>query len=680
MLDSDGNAVRSPITLRAILLGLFGVVLICGLTPYNDYALNNTFLIGNNLPLGVVMIVFVVSVLINGPLSRYAPRFAFTSGEMSVAFAMMLVSCALPSSGLMRYFPASLTGPVYFSRVDAQFKEIFQTLALPQWLMPSFQGNSINQWITDPVAEGFHTRWQGPGPIPYAAWIRPAVTWGIFIFAVYGTMVCLVTIVRRQWFDNERLPFPLAQIQLALVEQPPPGRFFNSIFSCRVFWLGFAAVLLLHTYNGLWNYFPRHIARIPLGYSIHDVLSEPPWSYLDSKIKDNMIFFTALGVAYFLPGSISFSLFYFYLLFNVHRVWLGVKTNDPINYGRFDEHFGGLLAYVLMIGWIGRHHFRTVIVQAFRGERHGEPRDPFLPYPLAFWGFIGCAGVMTVWLTLAGMNGFGAVTTVLLMILLLLTITRVIAETGFIHGQLQVSLVKPWGLMMAAGVTHPVPMTTYYIGRLLQSVWYDFREVVPVYASHAMKVMDGVSVPSRRSTGIKIIAVLLLSLVVGYAVSFRSMLWMEYTFDQPRNMTHEPVNYWGARDNPQQQVMQPTVTYAEGKYQSTHSVSGHITFGFVLTGVLAFLRLRYPWWPLHPVGFLMVPTFGLAHLWFSIMLGWLARALIIRFGGARMYLDAKPLFIGLIVGESIAAGGWLIVGIVLSAMGVEYRPVTIMPT
>src|SRR5262245_27354802 len=89
---------QSPITWRAVLLGLFGVVSICALTPYNDYALNNTFLVGNNLPLGVVMIVFTVSVLINGPLSRWAPRFALTSGEMSVAFAMMLVSCALPSS------------------------------------------------------------------------------------------------------------------------------------------------------------------------------------------------------------------------------------------------------------------------------------------------------------------------------------------------------------------------------------------------------------------------------------------------------------------------------------------------------------------------------------------------------------------------------------------------------
>jgi hypothetical protein len=61
------------------------------------------------------------------------------------------------------------------------------------------------------------------------------------------------------------------------------------------------------------------------------------------------------------------------------------------------------------------------------------------------------------------------------------------------------------------------------------------------------------------------------------------------------------------------------------------------------------------------------------------MLGWLARTLILRFGGARLYTDAKPFFLGLIVGESMAAGMWLVVGIVLSALGVPYRPVNIMP-
>ncbi|HEY7089564.1 MAG TPA: DUF6785 family protein [Tepidisphaeraceae bacterium] len=668
------------ITFRAVALGLLGTILICALTPYNDYALNNTFLVGNNLPLGVVMLLFCISVFINGPLSRFAPQYALSSGEMAVAFGMVLVSCALPSSGLMRYFPASLTGPVYFAREDGEFREIFEKMGLPHWLFPSFSGDSIRDWIGDPIVEGFHTRWTGPGPIPYSAWIRPAITWGIFLFSLYGAMLCMVAILRRQWFENERLPFPLAQIQLALVEQPDRGKWLNGTLGTRRFWIAFAAIFLLHAYNGLSNYYPRYIARIPVYYNIHDILSEPPWVYVDTKIKDCAIFFAAFGVAYFLPGSVSFSLWFFYIIANIERMLLGSFTGDPANKGQFDEHFGGVIAYTIMIAWIGRHHWRLVISQAFRGERPDEPRGRYLPYPFAFWGFVGCTIIMITWLVLAGATVVGSVVTVLLLMLLFMIITRIIAETGLIHGQLQVSLVKPWGVLMYFGAKQPIPLPTYYLARLINAHHYDFREVVPVYASHAMKVMDQTEPTTSRRSGIQFTALLMLALLVGYVVSFGSMLWTEYHFVSTRDVvTKTPINDWGAMNSPREQIMAPTVAYAHGEYYPEYNVPGHITAGFIVTSFLAFMRLRFPWWPLHPVGYLMMMTYPQAHLWFSIMLGWLARTIILRFGGARLYTEAKPVFIGLIVGESIAAGFWLVVGIVLSAMGVPYRPVNIMP-
>ena len=91
--------------------------------------------------------------------------------------------------------------------------------------------------------------------------------------------------------------------------------------------------------------------------------------------------------------------------------------------------------------------------------------------------------------------------------------------------------------------------------------------------------------------------------------------------------------------------------------------------GFGITGLLAFLRLRYGWWPLHPIGYLMITTFPGAHLWLSIFIGWLCQTLIVRFGGSQMYTAAKPFFLGLIVGESMAAGFWLLMGIAVSALG-----------
>ena len=79
LADRKASPPPPPITWRSVSLGLMGVVTICGLTPYNDYALNNTFMVGNNLPLGVVMLLFIMTTCINGPLSRWARSLPLTT-------------------------------------------------------------------------------------------------------------------------------------------------------------------------------------------------------------------------------------------------------------------------------------------------------------------------------------------------------------------------------------------------------------------------------------------------------------------------------------------------------------------------------------------------------------------------------------------------------------------------
>src|SRR5262249_10801099 len=160
---------------------------------------NNTFLVGDNLPLGVVMFLFLFTLLVNGPVSKLWPRRALSTGEVTVAFMMMLVSCALPSSGLMRGFPASLVCPFNEAGGDEQYMKLLESLNLPRWLFPSFNGAGPRQWATDPIVQGFVTRWTAGGSPPYSAWSIPILTWAIFIFAVYGALLCMIAIVRKQW-------------------------------------------------------------------------------------------------------------------------------------------------------------------------------------------------------------------------------------------------------------------------------------------------------------------------------------------------------------------------------------------------------------------------------------------------------------------------------------------------
>jgi hypothetical protein len=690
-VDLHGGAARGPVSWRSILLGLLGVIIICGLTPYNDYALDNTFLVGNNLPIGVVMLSFLFVVLINAPLHRWLPRQALSAGELSVALSMTLVSCALPSSGLMRYFPPSLVSQFYNALSDHPFLDLLEQMHLPTWIFPSFSGDSPRRWMNDPIVIGYIGRWTESTPYPLLAWVKPAITWGIFLFALYGALLCIVAIVRRQWFENERLAFPLAQIHLALIEQPATGKAFNHVLRTKSFWVGSGAIFLLHGWNAMALYFPKYFPQIPVYYTVlQQIMSNPPWSYCTPDFKSAAVFFTAVGVTYFLSNSIAFSLWFFFIAMQGWRMIIGTGTGDPNNYGAagyVDQHFGGIAAFVISILWVGRKHWRLVLQQAFRGHKPGEPQGRYLSYRFAFWTMIGCLSVMILWLWIAGCTPGGAVVIVLLLVMLMVVITRIIAESGLIHGQLQVPLNYPW--MVAAEYGFPMisPVKTFYFASLLQSVHLDYREVVPVYASHGMRIIDQAAFAGQDSdedsatvqkTGRKVMLTLMLALLVGYVVSFTSTLLVEYryawTLDSPGHLPNDH----GVQTVPAA-MADATVQYSKSNYHPNHSAAGNFGFGFILVSALAVCRLRFAWWPLHPIGFLMVYTYPTNKLWLSIFIGWLAKNLILKFGGPRMYTNAKPFFLGLIVGESAAAGFWLMMGILLSSLNLPYHAVNIMP-
>jgi hypothetical protein len=679
------------ITFRSVSIGFAAVILICAFTPYNDYALNNTFLIGNCLPLSVIVLLFLFAALVNGPLNRFAPAKAFTSGEMTVMLSLMLVGCALPSSGLMRYLPPTLVMPFYNARSDPGYLALLQSMHIPKWLFPSFRGSRPADWVNDPVVTGYYEHWSATGrdgkplPIPYSAWLRPALAWGIFFLAAWGAIFCLIAIVRRQWIENERLMFPLAQIELALVERPEPGKWFNRSLSGYGFWIAFSAVLFIRMWNGLGTYFPQ-VPDIPLGYDLKGLFTSAPFSYATPVLYQATIYFIVLGTAFFLSSSVAFSLWVFVILQQIFMLAQGSVTGDGSYPGAWDQHFGAVIAFAMSIIWLGRAHWRLVAAQAFRGHREGETRGRYLSYRTAFWGLIGCAGAMIAWLTLAGASVAGSACIVLLLLLLILVITRVIAETGLVYGQLLVPLYRPWQLLAISGFNKPVSTETFFLSSVVNLNFFDFREPLSVYASHALKVADQTFSPDEldetraRSSGKKLFALMFIAVVLAYAVSFASTLWTQYHFAYTMDAAHRnPINEWGCGWPQRGYIMDPTIAYQSGRVAAQYSPGKHIIFGFIVTAVLSLLRARFAWWPLHPVGYLMLPTNPAQIMWFSIFIGWVCKALIVRFGGSSLYQKARPFFLGLIVGDCAAAGLWLVVSLVLSARHIPYRAVNFMP-
>ncbi len=190
-----------------------------------------------------------------------------------------------------------------------------------------------------------------------------------------------------------------------------------------------------------------------------------------------------------------------------------------------------------------------------------------MSYPLAFWLTTLAIVVMIGWLMAAGASLLASSVSVVLLLILFIVIARFIDETGLLYGQLEVTIYKPWQLLVRAGVGYPTDTQSYYIVSFLQGHHYDLRELLPVHASHDLVVADHTSggdqsdVSTSRSTFRKYMLLLGLALLIGYFVSFASTLWTEYHFAWTKDITTKmPINGWGM-ENPNGAIVGSTLQY-----------------------------------------------------------------------------------------------------------------------
>ncbi len=95
------------------------------------------------------------------------------------------------------------------------------------------------------------------------------------------------------------------------------------------------------------------------------------------------------------------------------------------------------------------------------------------------------------------------------------------------------------------------------------------------------------------------------------------------------------------------------------------SFSSFTVFGLLTTCLLAFLRMRFLWWPFHPVGYAMANTHTWGQTPMPFFLAWLIKGLVLRYGGMPLYRRSLPLFLGLILGDLVNGAFYTLLGAVV---------------
>ena len=316
-----------------------------------------------------------------------------------------------------------------------------------------------------------------------------------------------------------------------------------------------------------------------------------------------------------------------------------------------------------------------------------DPFGAFVPYSIAGWGLVACVIGMFAWLMAAGTSWFGSTLLVVFMLTLMLLLMRIVAETGIFAIQFLLPMERPWQYlfrMFPSIAARDSTVKPYFL-----TAFFDVhftvtqRESLAVFASQSLRVaeLEAPEASQRRGPGLGFVLAMMLALAVGYVTSGGSLLFYEYKYAATLDSRHEsPVNSYGVGES---------ATYAlvdAARFDSLRSAKpeafstpAHLISGAAITTILATLSLRFAWWPIHPLGYLLLFSWTTWAMWPSIFLGWISKKAVLGIGGSSLYKSARPFFMGMLLAESAAMGFWLCVSLVCLMFGWNYHTIYILP-
>jgi hypothetical protein len=630
------------LTFRAALISIIAIVVMSYWTQYSELVISSTSFNSIHPSIAGFFVVTCLVLFINPVLRVLRYRWGVTQAELLLIYAALIVTGPIVSIGGVHFLLPALITPFYFATPENEYAALFHP-HIPPWFSPQ----------TPQAVQGFYEG--GVAGAPWGAWARPLFAWTLFLLAVYFLFLCLNVIMRKQWVDYEKLTFPLVHLPLEMTRPSGKPSIIDTFFKNRLMWLGFLLPLLLHGLNGLSNYVPSVPYLQYKHININRYFTEKPWSAMGSA---SMSFFPCLiGFAYVLTLEVAFSCWFFYIFAKLEAILgaaMGLTRGGSAYAGfPFIEHQGaGAFIAIGALGlWIGKSHVKRVFAALFQSERRTDDADEPMPYRWAVFGFIGGFTFLAFWSKLAGMSIGAAVAFFGLFCVFALALSRIRIQTGLgcVHGPLTPNDL----ILMGAGTV------TLGAQNLTLLAHYGFmtselRGVVSVMPSQleGFRIAESIGMPMRH-----VLIAIIFGTVIALGVGYYTMLTSTY------NHVGNLMNGWRFHQLPGGLFIEASRALQNPKEPNWVELQ-FVALGFLFTLFLTLMRLKFIWWPFHPVGYASAFTGRTVHwVWMPMFIGWLCKALILRHGGIKMYRRFTPFFLGLVLGDFFMGGFWGAVGL-----------------
>jgi hypothetical protein len=512
----------------------------------------------------------------------------------------------------------------------------------------------IPQWLSVRDPEALQHYYGGDASFEtqraVAPWLLPLALWGGFTITVLGVMLCLNALVRQRWTEHERLGYPIVRIPLELAADQVP-------FRSGLFWIGFALSAGLDTYNGLallWPWLPQIPIKRREWWPARGL--SRPWNAIALVPLSWHPF--AIGMAYFMPQDMLFSSWFFFWFAKAQAVaasTIGWTTWSGDDYFRFapylrEQSFGALIGLLAFAAWMARGALRG---PSTPGGRRGPRTDEPLSARVALTGV--CCGllVLTVFLVSAGMSLAVAVTYLLMFFAVSLAVTRLRAQFGPPGAGLL--LTAPNSIIFAAfGLRNLGPRNL----TMLASMHWLQR----MYSGSPMPhQLEAFKIAQLRGWQYRpLLRAIMLAGALAIIASFWTILHLSYDLGQDSARVAATQNYFGR---------EPLMILDNNLHSPDRGpdlgAMGGVAAGGGFALLLVMMQMRFAWWPFHPVGYALVSSYITHILWWPMLLSWMLKTVLLRYGGWRSHRRGIPLFLGLILGEFVVGSLWGLLGVAL---------------
>jgi hypothetical protein len=575
-------------------------------------------------------------------------RFRLTRRELLTIYCVVLVTTPLLSINVLFW---ALSQPIsyrFFGQLFPQWDEVFLGL-IPTWFSPT----------SSAAVEGYFV---GRAAVPWSEWLVPLAAWSSFLCALFLANVCLLSLVQRQWIRHERLTFPLAQIPLGMVESAGDEKG-GRLSTSRTFWLGVGIAFLLAFGSSLSQRLPA-LPPLPLLVPVTNVPEVGPLAAF-GRI-DMALYPWLLGIAYLIPKELSFSVWFLWLV-RIGLTMIAIATGEEPRSAEdwwlfsfpapYNQATGAVLALSAWALWGSRRHLAHAFRTALGKETDSSESEEPLPYRWAFVGFVVCLAWLVCFFLLAGCRLPFALAFPTVIVSAYLAYARLQAEAAFDTGFWWFNDV----MLMPVGGKRLLPqeiISLYTAGWVSAPMPSMVLSTCSINALTSFKIADAAGASLRRLTQL-MLGGFFAALVVGVFVTLTGTYRLGFLGMKGgtgNNLVADVLRIYGHDIYSDIQLTNDVEPSPEGVF--------YIGVGAVICVLFGVLRLRFPWWPFHPVGYILSNSVPIAYGLFPFFIAWLAKVLVTTYGGLRLYRLTLPLAVGLIVGDVLNTTIWNMVALI----------------